>query len=41
MDQACRLALSGVVLDAPDAGTLADFYRSLLGWTHGTGWKTG
>jgi catechol 2,3-dioxygenase-like lactoylglutathione lyase family enzyme len=32
MDQACRLALSGVVLGAPDAGTLADFYRSLLGW---------
>jgi catechol 2,3-dioxygenase-like lactoylglutathione lyase family enzyme len=32
MDQACRLALSGVVLGAPDAATLADFYRSLLGW---------
>jgi len=29
MDQACRLALSGVVLDAPDAGTLADFCRSV------------
>ena len=32
MDQAPRLTLSGVVLDAPDAGTLADFYRRLLGW---------
>ncbi len=32
MDQAPRLALSGVVLDSPDAGALADFYRSLLGW---------
>ena len=32
MDQAPRLALSGVVLDSPDAGTLADFYRRLLGW---------
>jgi len=32
VDQAPRLALSGVVLDSPDAGTLADFYRRLLGW---------
>ncbi len=32
MDQAPRLALSGVVLDSPDAGALADFYRRLLGW---------
>jgi len=27
-----RLKLSGVVLDAPDAGALAAFYRRLLGW---------
>jgi len=27
-----RMTLSGVVLDAPDARTLADFYRRLLGW---------
>ncbi|MET9296838.1 VOC family protein [Streptomyces sp. NPDC003077] len=27
-----RLALSTVVLDAPDAPALADFYRRLLGW---------
>jgi predicted enzyme related to lactoylglutathione lyase len=32
VDQAPRLALSGVVLDSPDAGALADFYRRLLGW---------
>lgn len=32
MDQAPRLALSGVVLDSPDAGALADFYRRLLCW---------
>jgi catechol-2,3-dioxygenase len=32
VDQAPGLALSGVVLDSPDAGTLADFYRRLLGW---------
>jgi predicted enzyme related to lactoylglutathione lyase len=30
--QVPRLALSGVVLDSPDAGALADFYRRLLGW---------
>jgi catechol 2,3-dioxygenase-like lactoylglutathione lyase family enzyme len=28
-----RMTLSGVVLDAPDARALADFYRRLLGWT--------
>lgn len=28
-----RLALSGVVLDSPDASELAGFYRRLLGWT--------
>ncbi|HYP46684.1 MAG TPA: VOC family protein [Propionibacteriaceae bacterium] len=27
-----RLTLTGVVLDAPDAGELAAFYRRLLGW---------
>ena len=32
MEQIPRLVLSGVVLDSPDAGTLADFYRRLLGW---------
>ena len=32
MEQAPRLALSGVVLDSPDAGALASFYRRLLGW---------
>jgi catechol 2,3-dioxygenase-like lactoylglutathione lyase family enzyme len=26
------MRLSAVVLDAPDAGELADFYRRLLGW---------
>ena len=28
----CRCAISGIVLDAPDAGSLAAFYRELLGW---------
>ena len=28
-----RMTLSGVVLDAPNPRTLADFYRRLLGWT--------
>jgi catechol 2,3-dioxygenase-like lactoylglutathione lyase family enzyme len=28
-----RLTLTAVVLDAPDAGELAAFYRRLLGWT--------
>jgi hypothetical protein len=32
VDQTPRLTLSGVVLDSPDAGALADFYRNLLGW---------
>jgi hypothetical protein len=32
VDQAPRLALSGVVLDSPDASALAGFYRRLLGW---------
>jgi hypothetical protein len=32
VDQARRLALSGVVLDSPDASALAGFYRRLLGW---------
>ena len=32
MDQIPRLTLSGVVLDSPDAGRLADFYLRLLGW---------
>jgi catechol 2,3-dioxygenase-like lactoylglutathione lyase family enzyme len=27
-----RMSLSTVVLDAPDASALADFYRRLLGW---------
>lgn len=33
MTQQPRLTLSTVVLDAPDARALADFYRRLLGWT--------
>jgi predicted enzyme related to lactoylglutathione lyase len=33
MAQSPRLELSGVVLDSPDAGELAGFYRRLLGWT--------
>jgi catechol 2,3-dioxygenase-like lactoylglutathione lyase family enzyme len=32
MTQVPRMTLSGIVLDAPDAGSLADFYRRLLGW---------
>ena len=28
-----RFTYSGVVLDAPDARALADFYRRLLGWS--------
>ena len=32
MDQAPMLALSGVVLDSPDASALAGFCRRLLGW---------
>lgn len=33
MAEAPRLTLAGVVLDAPDARALADFYRLLLGWS--------
>ncbi len=33
MDEAPVLTVSGVVLDSPDAGELAAFYRRLLGWT--------
>jgi len=33
MAQTPRMTLSGIVLDSPDAGSLADFYRRLLGWT--------
>ena len=32
MTQQPRMRLSAVVLDAPDARELADFYRRLLGW---------
>jgi predicted enzyme related to lactoylglutathione lyase len=32
MDGTPRLTLTGAVLDAPNAGELADFYRRLLGW---------
>lgn len=32
MTQTPRMTLSGIVLDSPDAGALADFYRRLLGW---------
>ncbi len=32
MTQQPRMTLSTVVLDAPDARELADFYRRLLGW---------
>lgn len=32
MSGAPQLTLSGIVLDAPDAATLASFYRRLLGW---------
>ena len=28
-----RLTLSGIVLDSPDARTLAAFYRQLFGWS--------
>lgn len=33
MEQTPRMALSGIVLDSPDAQALAAFYRRLLGWT--------
>jgi catechol 2,3-dioxygenase-like lactoylglutathione lyase family enzyme len=32
MTERPRFSLSSVVLDAPDAAALADFYRRLLGW---------
>ena len=32
MPQPLRLTLTATVLDSPDAGRLADFYRRLLGW---------
>jgi len=32
MTQQPRMSLSAVVLDAPDARELADFYHRLLGW---------
>jgi catechol 2,3-dioxygenase-like lactoylglutathione lyase family enzyme len=32
MDDRPHMRLSGIVLDAPDAGELADFYHRLLGW---------
>jgi catechol 2,3-dioxygenase-like lactoylglutathione lyase family enzyme len=32
MTQRPRMSLSTVVLDAPDAVALADFYHALLGW---------
>lgn len=38
-----RMAMTGVVLDAPDARVLADFYSRLLGWTiddYQQGWST-
>jgi catechol 2,3-dioxygenase-like lactoylglutathione lyase family enzyme len=33
MEQSPRFTYSGVVLDSPDPGALAAFYRRLLGWT--------
>jgi catechol 2,3-dioxygenase-like lactoylglutathione lyase family enzyme len=32
MTQQPRMTMTGIVLDSPDAGTLAAFYRRLLGW---------
>ncbi len=40
---AIRTQISGIVLGAPDAGTLARFYHDLLGWPYGSnepGWVT-
>jgi catechol 2,3-dioxygenase-like lactoylglutathione lyase family enzyme len=40
---AIRTQISGIVLGAPDAGTLARFYHDLLGWSYGSnepGWVT-
>ena len=33
MTAAPRMTLAGIVLEAPDAHALADFYRRLLGWS--------
>lgn len=33
MSEKPRMMLAGVVLDSPDAGELAAFYRRLLGWS--------
>jgi catechol 2,3-dioxygenase-like lactoylglutathione lyase family enzyme len=33
MTETPRMALSGIVFDAPDARALAAFYQRLLGWT--------
>jgi catechol-2,3-dioxygenase len=43
MGQQPRLTVTGVVLDSPDAGELAAFYRRLLGWQTAAdepGWVT-
>jgi catechol 2,3-dioxygenase-like lactoylglutathione lyase family enzyme len=43
MTERPAMTLTGVVLDSPDAGLLADFYQRLLGWPVGTsepGWVT-
>lgn len=36
MDRRAPMTLTATVLDSPDARSLADFYRRLLGWTVGT-----
>jgi catechol-2,3-dioxygenase len=33
MDERPQMMLTGIVLDAPDAGELAAFYHRLLGWS--------
>ncbi len=43
MEDQPRFTVNGVVLDSPDAGELASFYRRLLGWPTGAdedGWMT-
>ena len=43
MEDQPRFTVNGVVLDSPDAGELASFYRRLLGWPTGAdedGWVT-
>jgi catechol 2,3-dioxygenase-like lactoylglutathione lyase family enzyme len=43
IEMAIRTQISGIVLGAPDAGTLARFYHDLLGWPYGSnepGWVT-